>query len=471
LPRDAVDDDPSLGGTWRAIRVTLNGPISANLVSRAIRLIDKQIRGQDVNFILVQLDSEGGSPTDSMRLANYLADLDPAKRRTVAYVASRAEGDAAFIALACDQIVTAPDATLGGKGVFDIAEQDREVVVESLSDVLRRKNRSTSVPAAMVDPDLEVFEYERANDGFTEFFSEREVASQPDADAWQRQGAAITTPGKLLSLDAEQAQTYGVARRVAADFGELTAAYGLGDDPALVEPGWVDVLIDALNMRPVMIALLVLGISALYIEFQLPGLGLGGLVATVCFLLFFWGNYLGGTAGWLEVLLFVAGVTFVAIEWFVIPGLGAFGVIGTLCVIASLILASQTFVIPHNQYELGQFSRSLLIVSTGGIGAIAVCVWATHYLTNHPAIAKMLAPLEGEEAAAQAEREQLTDYAHLVGQSGVAVTKLVPSGKGRFGDEVVDVSTEGTVVQAGEAIEVVETIGNRVVVQAATRKQ
>jgi membrane-bound serine protease (ClpP class) len=469
LPREAVDDDPSFGGEWRAIRVDVSGPISANTASRAIRLIEKHIRADEVNFILVWIDSSGGSPSDSMRLANYLADLDPSQRRTVAYVESRAEGDAAFVALACDHIVVGPGATLGGAGVFTIAEQDRPLVVESLTELVARKNRAASVPAAMVDPSLQVFAYERDGDGLTEYFSEAEVAEQPDSDAWQRHGESIAPPDAVLTLSAKDAERYGVARHVAQDFAELKTVYGLENDPALVEPGWVDKLIDALNMQPVMMALLVIGISAVYFEFQVPGLGLGGLIAAVCFLLYFWSNYLGGTAGWLELVLFGAGLTFLAIEVFVIPGLGAFGVIGALCVLASLVLASQTFVVPHNQYQVSQLSRSLLIVSGGGLGALALCGWLTHYLTNHPAIARLLAPPEGHEREELIQRERVTDYDHLVGQTGKATTKLLPGGKGRFGDELVDVVTEGTVVDAGEAIEVVETVGNRVVVRVARR--
>ena len=34
----------------------------------------------------------------------------------------------------------------------------------------------------------------------------------------------------------------------------------------------------------------------------------GHVTAAICFLLYFWSSYLGGTAGWLEVMLFVTGV-------------------------------------------------------------------------------------------------------------------------------------------------------------------
>ena len=47
-----------------------------------------------------------------------------------------------------------------------------------------------------------------------------------------------------------------------------------------------------------------LGLAVCYRD---PGIGVGGFVSGVCFLLYFWSQHLNGTAGWLEVLLFIAG--------------------------------------------------------------------------------------------------------------------------------------------------------------------
>ena len=49
------------------------------------------------------------------------------------------------------------------------------------------------------------------------------------------------------------------------------------------------------------------------------------VISALAFLLFFWSHYLDGTAGWLEALLFVAGVSCLLLEIFVIPGFGIFG--------------------------------------------------------------------------------------------------------------------------------------------------
>ena len=89
-------------------------------------------------------------------------------------------------------------------------------------------------------------------------------------------------------------------------------------------------------------------------------------MAAVCFLLFFWSRYLGGTAGWLEVMLFVAGASCVLLEVFVIPGFGIFGLGGGALILASLILASQTFVVPQNDYQFDQLREVAADARRGG---------------------------------------------------------------------------------------------------------
>ena len=107
------------------------------------------------------------------------------------------------------------------------------------------------------------------------------------------------------------------------NFDGLLAIYGLeGTKVAQVNPNWVDTLIWFLNLGGVGVALVVVGLLALYIEVKLPGIGFAGITSALCFLIFFWSRVMGGTAGTLEILLFLAGVLCVAIEILVIPGFG-----------------------------------------------------------------------------------------------------------------------------------------------------
>ncbi len=121
LPPTAIEDDPSLDGGWKAVRVDLKGPLLAETVDKVQHTIEEQIRQEQVNFICLWIDSPGGSVVDALRLANFLGDLNPSKVRTVAYVPSKAHSDAAIIALACDQVVVHPGTVLGGSGRTSLA--------------------------------------------------------------------------------------------------------------------------------------------------------------------------------------------------------------------------------------------------------------------------------------------------------------------------------------------------------------
>jgi membrane-bound ClpP family serine protease len=466
LPAKAVDDDFSLEGQLRPVRIAIKGPISKALAEQVQNLTNSQIRSNEVNLICLWIDSPGGSPDDSINLANFLEGLDSSERRTVAYIPNEARGDAAFIALACDHIVMHPSAILGGWGAYQIDAAEVPTTARSVSAIAAEKHHSPALAAAMVDPNLAVYKYTRQSDGLVEFLTEDEAKKLADPDEWQR-GEAVTRRGDPLQLTGEQAEQVGLLHGLVEDFNGFKAIYGLENDPTLIEPGWADFLIDALNSPGVSWFLLLLGGAALYAELQSPGIGLGGLIAGLCFMLYFWSAYLGGTAGWLEVLMFAAGLACLALEIFVLPGFGLFGLAGGLLVIGSLILASQTFIIPRNAYQLAHLRNSMLVLAGAGLGTVVAAALIRHFLPHAPMFNRMLlAPPSHEELSVIAEREALARFDHLVGRHGVAFTPLVPSGKARINDELIDVLTEGEFVDRGQAVEVIETRGHRVVVRA-----
>jgi membrane-bound serine protease (ClpP class) len=264
----------------------------------------------------------------------------------------------------------------------------------------------------------------------------------------------------------QDAKNYPLGIREVEDFSRLKAMYGLENDPTLLEPGWVDTLVDALAHPGVRILLLVIGFVALYAELHSPGIGVAAFVALVCFILFFWSQFLGGTAGWLEVVLFVAGLACLLLEIFVLPGFGIFGLGGGVMILASLILASQTFIIPHNAYEMAEFQTSLFTVGSAIVGIIAAIALLNRWLPQTPVLGRMvLQPPSEEEAEAISESESLTHFENLLGRQGTATTPLVPGGKARFGKEVYDVMTDGQFVPRNAAVEVVELRGNWIVVR------
>jgi membrane-bound ClpP family serine protease len=161
----------------------------------------------------------------------------------------------------------------------------------------------------------------------------------------------------------------------------------------------------------------------------------------------------------------VLGLSFLALELFVLPGFGVFGVGGIALLIGSIVLASQTFVIPQNAYQFEQFPRSLLILVSGGVGLVAGLIVLSRFLDRAPVLRQLMLPPPPSALRSAATGED-RDYARLLHQRGVATTPLLPSGKARFGSLLVDVVSDGVAIDAGTPLEVVQVVGHRVVVRA-----
>jgi membrane-bound ClpP family serine protease len=462
LPPEALEEE--LGSQWHAARVDLKGPIRPDTIGKVEQLITSEVQQHQTNFICLWIDSPGGSPADSMRLAQLLASPSLSRVRTVAYVPREARADAALIALACDQLVIGSRAVLGGSGAYALGADEIRDTTRVIREILAKKKvRSWSLPAAIIDPSLAVYRYTRV--GVTEYMSEAEAAEQPAADKWQK-GDAVTTPGVPFQAVGPQAVEFRLANRTADDFQQFKSYYGLERDPALLEPGWADFLIDALASPGVAVLLLIVGFVALYAELHAPGMGVGAFIAAVCFVLFFWSRFLGGTAGWLEVMLFLMGLACLALEVFVLPGFGIFGLGGGAMMLAALILASQTFVLPRNPYQFAQLQQSLWTIGGAAIGIIVLAMLLRRWLPRAPLLGNMLLePPSPSEAETISHREALLDASDLVGARGTTTTPLVPGGKARFGNRVLDVITEGELIGRGSEVVVVEVRGNRILVE------
>lgn len=461
----SLEEDPSLGQGWRALRVELRGPVDGPKVNRLLRGVVDERRRRNINFLCLEIESAGGDPAESLRLANFLADLNSSEVRTVAYVPNEARGDAALPALACDHLVMHENAVLGGPGVDKkeaVAWSEHRAPIERLA---REKGRDWSLVMAAVDPQFRVHRYVREETGQARYFGTEEWKQQPQPEHWVRGSEVPNEAG----FDGVRAEELGLARYRVANFDELRQVYQLEENPQLLRPNWAHTLIDALADPRWAGVLLFVACFALMTEMMAPGVGVPGFLAAVCFTLFFWSQFLNGTAGWLEVALFVLGLSCIALELFVLPGLGVFGVGGGALVILSIVLASQTFVIPQTTAELEQLPRSLFRVAVGGAGLMTALLLMRRFLPKTPMFKHLvLQPPGADEAEELGHRESLVELVHLVGKRGVALTHLVPAGKARFGDEVVNVLSHSGMIEAGTAVFVIEVTGNRVLVEPAS---
>ncbi|MBN2579093.1 MAG: hypothetical protein JXB10_08890 [Pirellulales bacterium] len=464
LPPAAVQDDPSLTGEWKTVRIDLKGPIRSGEAARIQKLIEDN-RRRGVNFICLWIDSAGGAPDESSDLATYLAGLPSDEVRTVAYVPSKARATAAIVAEACDQVIVGPDAELGGSGDDNMSADEIDQFTQTIRQYIApKKGRYWSLTAALINPRLEIFRCTRPG-GEEEFLSDEELQQPENLGKWTKD-QRIHAPGSPLLLKGREAVALGLAQDEVNDFQGLKRYYGLENDPELVEPGWADVLIEALGKPGVAVLLLIVGFVSLYLELHAPGIGVGGFAALVCFALFFWSQFLGGTADWLEVILFLAGVACLLLEIFVIPGFGIFGLGGGAMMIIALILASQTFVFPQNAYQFAQLRRSLLMIAGAAGGLLVGMFFLRKWLPRAPLLGRLiLAPPDETEQETIGRRELLVDFENLLGKQGRTTTPLYPAGKARIGDALIDVIADGEMIDRGKPVEVVEVRGNRVLVR------
>ncbi len=466
LPTEAVVEDQSLVGDWRPVMLELEGPITPRKVRQLQTLIGSEINDRGVNWIGLRIDSSGGDLENCLRLAATLAELDANEVRTVAYVPVEAAGGAGLVALACDQLVMQPGAHVGGPGHVELDRSTLDAGTIAIRDSLSNEvDRSWSLLTALVDPDVEVFSYHHAKTGDTSYFSKEEAAAQENAQDW-RQGAKITTDGEPLRLSSRRASELGVAWHVVESLDELKQLYGFEQDPRVAEPNWALELVEALSSPALTVFLIAIGFIGLYIELHSPGVGVGGFMAAVAFMLFFWSKFLHGTAGWLEVLLFAGGVFCLLLELLVLPGTGIFGLGGGAMVLASLVLASQTFILPQTESQLAELRQSLLVVAAATACIVVAALGLRRYLPQSPLFRTlMLNPPADEELLDLDYREAVVDFSYLVGQQGTTATNLMPAGKAEFDGQLVDVIAEGLPIDRGQTVVVTKARGNRVVVR------
>ncbi len=474
VPVESLEEDQSQLADWNPVLLDIHGPVTPRLASQFETLVGTELDRRGVNWVGLRIDSAGGDLEASIRLATMLARLDPNSVRTVAYIPVQASGGAAVVALACDQVIMHPDARLTAAHPMDQEDQDaKDAMLAAARSAIRdsvapRVERDWSLLVAMIDPRLEVFQYRNKAIGAERLLSVEEAGELPSADHWLR-GAPLQEPNKPLQLTGTRAKQLGVAWEEVDSFDQMKQLYGFVNDPRQVESNWALDLIEALASPAFAGLLLMTAFTGIYLEVRSPGIGVGAFVAAVGFLLFFWSKGLHGTADWLEVLLFISGVSFILLEIFVLPGFGIFGLGGGALTIASLVLASQTFVLPQSESQIIELRDSLAVVALASVGVIAVAFAARHYLPQAPVFNRMvLTPPQNEERAALAMSETVADFSHLVGLEGTAQTDLLPMGKALVDHELIDVMVEAEPIDRGTPIVVVSAHANRVVVRAAS---
>lgn len=163
-------------------------------------------------------------------------------------------------------------------------------------------------------------------------------------------------------------------------------------------------------------------------------------------------SFLGGEVlEWVYSLaLLVLGFALVLVEIFVIPGINIFGIVGFLTAVAG---------IGYAYVNMGGLAAG--VVASLGLAGTAVLVRLMLKVRawNRLVLNDGMTREAGYDSVKPGRKT-------LLGQMGEAVTTLRPAGRAQFGEQVVDVVSEGGYIERGEQVEVLQVAGNRVVVQS-----
>src|SRR5207253_1503475 len=139
---------------------------------------------------------------------------------------------------------------------------------------------------------------------------------------------------------------------------------------------------------------------------------------------------------------------------------------GIILVLGSIGLAAYGHW-PRSSEEWIGYGHALSPFTFSILGAIVAAFILARYLPHIPYVNRlMLRPQDETGEFGDEPVESIhPEMAALLGAIGVAATPLRPAGKVQFGDDFVDVVAEGSYVQPGTRVQVVEIEGNRVVVK------
>ena len=440
------------------------------------------------NYIILEIETYGGLVKSADDISKYLILELSKQARTVAYINTEAISAGAMISVSCQDIIMRNNTTIGDCAPIQMGDKLEGVEREKAESFIRatfdRAAQANNYPAAlltaMVSRHKKVWRVKDIDSNSYKFYEDEKLPK--DANAFDLiNKELIVSENEILTLTAQKAHEYGIARAVVNDVNEALAFFAERDNvkftstPVRLEPNWSEQLVRMINHPTVSGILFMLAMLGVYIELKTPGVGLPGLLAVVCFAILFGSRFLTGLATWWEIAVFAIGIILLTIEIFVIPGFGIAGVLGILFILISIfaiLVPNRPDELPWPRYDFNDVQWRILssgawAFSLGFLGFLVLAYILSKFLpTTGPLAGLVLAPAAGGgklEADITAPPEKVSEL--KIGDTGIAVTVLRPAGSARIDDAIVDVVAEGDYIQKGQKVKIILVQGNRIVVR------
>lgn len=384
-----------------------------------------EAKTHQADAVLLHLNTYGGTvvDADSMRSAILYNEIP-----VYVFIDNNAASAGALISIACKKIFMRPGANMGAATVVDGATGEQ--VPDKYQSYMRSMMRSTAeatgrdpiIAEAMVDDRIVI----------------------PN----------VIDSGKTLTLTAQEALKLNFCDAIVNTKEELITQQLGYNNYQIIEykPSFYDNLLGFLTNPAFQAVLIMIIIAGIYFELQSPGIGFPSIAALVAAMLYFTPLYLDGLLQNWELIIFILGFILVFLEIFVIPGFGIAGISGIILVAMGLIFALLNNDFFSFEYvEVPDISRSVLTVFSGMLLSFGMIF----YLSSRIGKKGMFRKIALDTDLGESESVDKNDF-RLIGQTGIAITDLRPSGKISIGNEIYDAVSTGGFIENGSSVTVVK---------------
>lgn len=153
----------------------------------------------------------------------------------------------------------------------------------------------------------------------------------------------------------------------------------------------------------------------------------------------------------LGLVLLLIGVALIVVEM-ILPGFGAPGIVGGILCLLGILLFARTLL-----------QALLLLLLTVAVLTVVFLVLLRSVSRGRLSKSPLILRDSAQDGAGYASFDNLQQF---VGQTGVALSMLRPSGVGEFNGKRIDVVTEGDFLPAGTRLRIDRVQGRQVIVHS-----
>jgi membrane-bound serine protease (ClpP class) len=439
-------------------------PAMAAFIGRAIR----DNSDHEKPLFIIEMDTFGGRVDAALNIVDTLLTIP--KGQSLAYVKKRAISAGALIALACSKLFMKNNTTIGDCAPLMMGKEGPQMLGEKYQSPLRakfralakRNNYPAALSEAMVTAEMTVYKLVLPDTVlYVDSMDYADLSASTKRKIKSKK--TIVKRGELLTMEDQEARELSFSSGSVENVEDILKELGIEEFEIInVEENWSEKFVGIIGLIAPL--LMIIGLAGVYIETKTPGVGVPGIVGILCLALVFGGQYMVGMANYTEMLIITLGIVLLAAEVFIIPGFGITGIAGIFFIAIGMFLSLQDFVLPNPElpWQRDIFQKNLLSVLVSLFGSVILIVVFFMYL--FPRLSKVVSGPYLSATLADAHTTPDNTYPIAIGDKGVVVKMLRPSGIVKIGANTYDVVTDGELINKDESIVVSEIKGNRIVV-------